>query len=165
MLSHGPETDYKRFATFPQFSLEEGGIPGPRYKNLLTNYSDWSGDLLDRLQHPDKQEHITAVKFQLRDVGIRDYVSGMGGWDELVRAVRKEGLDLCPQLTAPELARLNADIIGEGEYVDILSKPIADRYGYRSVFGLYRRGGGLELGGFWAGREWNPGGLVVGRLR
>lgn len=82
-----------------------------------------------------------------------------------MRAVKKEGLDLCPQLTAPEMARLNPDMIGEGEYVDILSKPIADRDGNRNVFGLGRDGGRLGLSSYWTDGEWDPDSLAVARLR
>lgn len=153
----------ERFSTFPQLSLEVGGISGSRYKNLLTNYSGLAGDLLDKLEHLDEQEHIATVEFRLRDVGIR----GMAGWNKVVRAVKKEGLDFCPQLTAPEMAHLNTDIIiiKEREYAYILSKPIIDRDGDPYLFVLSRGGGGLWLSGGGTDSEWGPGTLVVGRLR
>ena len=132
---------------------------------MLSIYSKEAVYLLDRLQRLYIQESITTVKFQLREVGVRDYVSGgMDGWNKVVRAVQKEGLNICPQLTAAELARLNAGIIGEGEYADILSEPITDRYG-RRVFGLGRFGGGLRLHSHWIDFGWHPDGLVVGRIR
>lgn len=89
----------------------------------------------------------------------------MAGWDKVVHAVKKEGLDLLPQLTAPEWALHNPDIIGNGEWVDFLSKPITDRRGDQSVFGLHRYGGRLELLGHWADNVWHPGDLAVARLR
>jgi len=162
------ETGKERFSTFPQFSFEAGGITGPRLKSELAQLhlyrSDWADDLLDRLQHPDIKEHITTVKFRLSDVGIRDYVNGMNSWNKVVRAVEKDGIDLCPQLTAAEMARLNAGIIGEGEYADILSKPIIGGHGYPSLFALKRLHGKLELNGG-INYGWNPDNLVVGRLR
>lgn len=162
-------TGNERFSAFPQYSLEVGGINGSRLKSELSSggvyISSWADELLDRLQKPERQEQVSLVKFSLRDVGIRDYVSGSSGWEKVVRAVQKEGLALCPQLTAPEMARLNADIIGQGEYVDILSKPITDRPGNQLVFVLYRYGDGLELDGSWTDDAWNPVSLVVARLR
>jgi len=161
-------TRNERFSTLPQFSLEVGGINGPRLKSELSRggvyvYS-WASEMLDSLQRAEKQEQVSIVKFHLRDVGIRDYVSGTEGWNRVVKAVKKEGLDLCPQLTAPEMARLNPDIIGEGEYVDILSKPIADRDGDQSVFALGRFGGELKLDSYWTDYGWDPGNLAVARL-
>jgi hypothetical protein len=161
-------TGNERFSNLPQFSLEVGGINGPRLKSELSRggvyvYS-WASDLLDSLQKPERQEQVSTVKFHLRDVGIRDYVSGMDGWNKVVKAVRKEGLDLCPQLTAPEMARLNANIIGEGEYVDILSKPVAGRNGNQDVFALDRRGGELRLHSDGADDGWDPGRVAVARL-
>ena len=158
-------TGNERFSTLPQFSLDVGRITGPKYKALLHSYSYWSGDLLDSLQHPDKQEYITTVKFPLRAIGIRDYVSGMDRWNTITHAAQKEGIALCPQLTAAEMARLNANIIGEGEYVDVLSEPILDRSGDQGVFELGRNGGELRLGRGWMGHGWSPDSLVVGRLR
>lgn len=162
-------TAKERFSNLPQFSLEVSGIYGPRLKSELSRggvyVSSWASDLLDRLQKPERQEQVSTVKFRLRDVGIRDYVSGMGGWDKVVHAIKKEGLDLLPQLTAPEMSLHNPDIIGNGEWVDFLSKPITDRYGGRSVFALERGGGGLGLDGGRAGSVWLPDGLAVARLR
>lgn len=164
-MRYDQATGNERFSTLQQFSLDVGRITGSEYKALLRSYSYWSGDLLDSLQHPDKQEYITTVKFPLRAIGIRDYVSGMDRWNTITHAAQKEGIALCPQLTAPEMARLNANIIGEGEYVDVLSEPILDRYGDQSVFALYRYGGKLRLSGYWMDYVWFPDNLVVGRLR
>lgn len=169
MLKSDRGTGNERFSTLPQYSLEVGGTNGPRLKNEFSRggvyVTPWADELLDRLQKPERQEQVSLVKFSLRDVGIRDYASGSSGWEKVVKAVQKEGLALCPQLTAPEMARLNADIIGQGEYVDILSKPITDRSGYQGVFELRRYGGELELGGSWHDHEWGPGHLAVARLR
>ena len=169
MVRFDRATGNERFSTFPQYSLEVRGINGPRLKSELSSggvyISSWADELLDRLQKPEGQEQVSLVKFSLRDVGIRDYVSGSSGWEKVVKAVQKEGLALCPQLTAPEMARLNADIIGEGEYVNILSKPIAERPSHQGVFELDRLGGGLGLYGRWASDAWSPVSLVVARLR
>lgn len=162
-------TGNERFSNLPQFSLEVGGINGPRLKSELSRggvyVSSWASDLLDRLQKAERQEQVSIVKFHLRDVGIRDYVSGMDGWNKVVRAVQKEGLALLPQLTAPETATHNPNIIGEGEWVDFLSKPIADRDGDQGVFALSRLGGELGLDGNGADRDWGPVSLAVARLR
>lgn len=83
MLNADQKTGNEWFSTLPQFSLEVGGINGPRLKSELSRggvyvYS-WAGELLDSLQRAEKQEKVSTVKFRLRDVGIRDYVSGMDG--------------------------------------------------------------------------------------
>lgn len=157
------------FSPHPQLSLEVGGRNGPRLKRELPSggiyTSSWANHLLDRLKNSGRQEMLSVVKFSLQEVGIRNYVSGPRGWEEVVNAVKKKGLALCPQLTAPEIARLNADIIEEGQYVDILSEPITDRDGDQSVFELSRGGGRLGLFGRLTDRAWPPGHLVVARLR
>jgi hypothetical protein len=169
MLRNDQGTGNERFSTLPQAAIEVGGINGPRLKAELSRagvlYSDWAGDLLDRLSQPEGQQQLQVVKFQLRYVGMRDYVSGSSGWDKIVKAVQREGLALVPQLTAPEMALQGGSLIESGEYVDFLSKPIAGRDGHQGVFALYRHCGGLELGGFWDDDAWDPDGLVVARLR
>ena len=169
MLRFDREIDNERFSSFEQFTLEAGGINGPRLKRELSSggvyISSRASELLNRLQKPERQEQVSVVKFSLQDVGIRDCVPLSRGWEKVVKAVLQEGLALCPQLTAPEMARLNADIIAEDEYVNILSKPIADRDRNRRVFGLRRRCDGLQLNGSWIGNRWNPDDLMIARLR
>jgi len=124
----------------------------------------WAEDLLDRLTKPKKQELVVAVKLCLRDVGIRDYVQGMDGWNKVVHAIQKGGLALLPQLTGPELARLNASLVGDGECLYILSELITGSYNKQGVFGLDRRDGGLKLNGHFIDFGWNPESVVVGGL-
>ena len=169
MIKGDRGTGNERFSTLPQFSLEAGGINGPRYKRELSRGGvyvfSYGGELLDGQIKPDKQEIVPSVKFHLRDVGIRDWVSGPGAYDKVVRAIRKEGLDLLPQLAAAETALNHADIISEGEWVRFLSKPMTGRRGYRSVFVLARDGGKLELDGGRADDVWHPDDLAAARLR
>lgn len=169
MISSERGTGNERFSLFPQFSLKVGGVSGPRLKSELsrcgTDSSLRADQLLDMFQKPEKQKQVSVVKFSLWDVGIRDYVSGPNGWEKVVKAVQKEGLALCPQLTAPEMAWLNADIIGEDEFVDILSKPITDHNDNRRVFELCRFRGEPRLLCRLANDGWDSDNLVVARLR
>lgn len=169
MFRYDQGTGNERFSAFPQYSLKVGGINGPRLRSEL--YRDgiyiyyWAGGILASIQKPERLEQVSVVKFSLQDVGIRDYVSGASGWEKVVKAVQKEGLALCPQLTAPEMARLNADIIGD-ESANVLSKPIKALRGFRVVFALCRLGGGGPgLNSYWTDGGWGPGHVVIARLR
>lgn len=150
MLENG--TGKERFATFPQESFEVSGLNGPQLLRELnkTNriFGPWAVELLNSLQKPESPERISVVKFRLRDVGVRNRVSGMPGWNTIVAAVRNEGIELCPNLTAPELAHVNTKIIGYEEYVTVLSQPIVVR-GRQGIFALASEGG-FQLRGGWA---------------
>jgi hypothetical protein len=95
-----------------------------------------------------------------------EYGYDVNKFGEIRSALQKKGLNPCPQLTAPELAILNADIVKEGQYVDIISEPITVRGGYqdRDLFVLSRIGGKLVLRSYWKDRIRASGRLIVGCL-
>ena len=134
-------------STFPQSSLEISGRNGSWFKKKLSHYSPLAGDLLNQLQDPGKQKHINIVKFPLMKIGfsLQDYYADMEDWTRIENAVRGNGLDLCPQLTAAEMIYLNASIIGKGEEVYILCEPIVQSNGFPGIFGLYRDRDKLNL--------------------
>lgn len=162
-------TGNERFSTFPQDSLEVCGQNGLRVISELDRvgryYSPAAGYLLEGLVDVGKQETVQLVKFELRKVGIRDFLCGLSGYDKIANAIRKAGLELLPPLTAGEMALHDSSLIGNGEYADILSKPLRGRSGRQSVFALGRYGGRLKLYGYRTDFAWGPDDLAVARLR
>ncbi len=84
-------------------------------------------------------EKITLVKFHLGDIGLRDLYYD-NGWEILKDRISREGLALCPQLTGPEIARLDPNFIPPRQELYILSEPMINTFGRKTIFGLTRHG-------------------------
>lgn len=155
----------ERFPRSRTFNFETGGRPGVQVELELRQsgvyVSSFASDLLRsrQLQRPTP-ENITTILLRLEEAGIHDCVL----WPQLVKHFKKQGLDLCPQLAGADMRSVYTDQ-PEGEWVAVLSEPIADRRGYPFVFALNRREGRLRLSGRWTDYPWHPDSLVACRLR
>ncbi len=167
MKLFGGENVAERFRGKPIRTLEVGGRPGSQLRVELASAGRWTSNLAQELladrnlQNPSA-ERVNAILVQARDFGVRDYERD---YNVVTHKAQKEGLALCPQLTGPELALLDTDLIENDMRANVLSKPVTDRGGNLSLFELNRDEGRLKLDGRWTDGGWSPGRFVVARLR
>ena len=153
-------------------SLDIGGKPVDQLAADAKRVRTLSGYALDMMHNPKftTLEEVTPqelIKLRVQDLGLTGTPTTTEVFERATHSrIGNTALELCRAEVGPHQAIADTEQPLNDWYY-IAHKPITDRDGDPSVFGLERNAGGLWLDGRWAKPDygWRPGDRLVFALR
>lgn len=168
-----------RFSAYQSYQLEINGVGRPQLRSFmfpekggLMNGFFVCADIVDEIGkinslEEDVTTQVSLVQLPLREIGVRDTLGGILGWNSVIANLKKARLEVCPMKTGLELVRSKTELaLRQGQIVDIISNWFTGDHGFQLILSLRRPedGTGIRLDTSNIDGVWTPDTWIIAKL-